>query len=227
MPRLQIRNHQTEGVIYEGEFATARACVEQAARDGICLDHADLRRANLANAALDDVVMRGARLDGANLTGANLSEAQLDGTSFKDATLHAACLCLSSLVGCGFEGGLFGATDITGSLMQLCRFSTLSAFTLNFIDAARIEDCRFHESRDMVCPFSKPPLALHGLAVPVIFLDHHLKIGGLVKTYHDWITQTNDNTPSDRSTGSHSYTVFTRYRGLFQNLHEGLRASGA
>ncbi len=186
MPRLHIKNHRTEEVIYEGVFATARACAEQAVREGICLDHADLRHANLANAELDDALMRGARLDGTNLTGANLSEAQLDGASFTDATLHAACLCLSSLVNCGFEGASFGATDITGCVMRQCRFSTLSTFTLNFIDAAIIEDCRYHGDNGAICSFSKPPVVVQGLPLPVIFLDRHLKIGSQTGTWQEW-----------------------------------------
>lgn len=222
MPRLEIRNHATGAVIYDGLFATARDCVEQAAREGVCLDYADLRNANLANAALDDVIMREARLDGANLTGANLSEARLDGTSFTNATLHAACLCLSSLAGCGFEGSLFGATDVTGCLMQSCRFSTLSAFSLNFIDAANLEDCSFRNSQGFVCPFSKPPVALHGFALPVIFLDRHLKIGSLTKTYQEWALQANDNAPPERESGSYSYTFFMQYRSLFQKIQESL-----
>ena len=222
MPSLEIRNHETGAVIYEGRFATARACVEQAVREGVCLDRADLRNANLAHAALDDIVMRGARLDGANLTGANLSEARLDGTSFINATLHAACLCLSSLAGCGFEGGLFGATDVTGSLMPSCRFSTLSAFSLNFIDAANLENCSFRNSQGLLCPFSKPPVTLHGLALPVIFLDRHLNIGSLAKTYQEWALQANDNAPPEREHGSHSYTFFMQHRSLFQTMLDHL-----
>jgi len=227
MPRLEIRNHRTGTIIYEGEFATARACVEQAVGDGICLDYADLRHTNLANATLDDAVMRHVRLDGANLTGANLSEAQLDGTSFVNAALYAACLCLSSFSGCGFEGATFGGTDIAGSRLQACRFSTLSAFSLNFIDAAAIADCRYYASEGAVCPFSKPPLVLQGLALPVIALDHHLKIGSSARTWQEWDGPINDNAPQGRPGSSHAYTFFQRYQPLLRDMYKGHGESAA
>ncbi len=225
MPRLQIKNHRTGETLYEGSFDTAKDCIEQAASEGVNLDYADLHHTNLSNAALDDIVMRHARLDGSNLTGANLSEARLDGTSFTNTTMHGACLCESSLKGCNFEGASFGATDITGSILQNCSFSTLSAFTLNFINAKTVKDCRFEDNTKAICPFSKPPVILQGLALPVILLDRHLKIGSTIKTYQDWLNHTNDNTPPGKHDNTDIYIFFKKYQAMFREMHEGLHSN--
>lgn len=222
MPRLAIKNHRTGEVLFTGQFETARSCVEQAAADGVCLDEADLRHTNLSHAALDDISLRRARLDHANLTGANISEAKLDGTSFFGATLHAACLCLSNMTGCDFTATLFGATDITGAVLNGSLFTTLSAFGLNFINAESLIDCRYRDPEGIESTFSRPPLTVCGLPVPVILFDEHLKIGNRIDRYHDWFTQTNDNAPP-REEDRLVYTFFRKYRPMLRELHEGLR----
>lgn len=209
MAHLTIRNCRTGDMIYQGEFESAKACLEQAAREKINLDGADLHHANLAGAALDDIVMRNARLDGANLAGANLSEAVLDGTSFRGASLQDACLCLSSLVGCAFDGATFGATDIAGAILRLCSFSTLSALSLNYIDAQTIDRCRYTATENAdICGFSSPPVVLQGLPLPVAFLGRHLKIGGAVRTARDWFAQANDNGAERDSRPQHFFTEY-------------------
>ncbi len=223
MPLLKIKNHRTGETIFEGAFDSAKACIEQAVRENTCLDYADLRYANLANAALDDIVMRHALLDNTNLTGANLSEAKLDGTSFTSATLYGACLCVSSLRSCHFEGASFGASDISGSDVSECRFSTLSALRLNFIDAEKIENCQFTDGSGQTCPFSLPPLYVSGLAMPVVFMDEHLKIGTIVKSYQDWLAQTNDNTPESHLPIGHIYSFFKKHQAMFREMHHGMQ----
>ncbi|MCB9990985.1 MAG: pentapeptide repeat-containing protein [Rhodospirillales bacterium] len=225
MPQLEIKNHKTGEIIYTGHFTSAKACLEQAVADRVCLDYADLRHANLCNAGLDDVVMRYARLDHANLTGANLSEAHLQGTRFSGTVLHGACLCVSDLRQCDFTGSLFGGTDIAGCTISGTNFSTLSAFSLNFIDTAELNGCIYHSSTGVSCAFSQPPLLLQGLPLPVVFMDRHLKIGTCVKTYEDWSRCTNDNIPADRPDSSHIYTFFRKYQDLLQQLRRNLKPS--
>ncbi len=174
MPHLQLTSYRTGDILYQGNFATARACVEQAATEGVRLDYVDLRHANLSHAALDDVIMRHALLDHANLTGANLSEADLTGSSIKNATLHGACLCFSTLDNCNFEDSLFGGTDIAGCRLQNTEFSSFSAFSLNFIDTESLTKCTYRTSNGTICTFSRPPLAINGLTMPVILMDDHL-----------------------------------------------------
>ena len=217
MPRVQIKNHRTGTVLFEGDFTTAKACVEQAVRDSVCLDYADLHNANLCNAMLDDALMRHARLDYANLTGANLSEARLDGTSFASATLHASCLCYSSLNNANFDSAQFGATDITGCALRKGRFSGLSAFTLNFIDAGVMDNCLYRSTAGVACPLSKPPLVLQGMDLPVILLDRHLKIGPLVRPFRDWF-HTNDNSTARHHADSHINDFFERHHTFLEVL---------
>lgn len=218
MPQLQIKNHRTEEIIYHGQFNSAKDCVEQAAQDNVCLDYADLRHANLSHVSLDDAIMRHARLDHANLTGANLSEARLSGTSFAGVTLHGACLAFSALDGCNFENCEFGGTYIAGAVLDNARFSALSAFSLNFIDAERMDDCIYTAASGVSCPFSRPPLAINGLALPVVFLDRHLKIGRSVRTYEEWRSFTNDNVPASRPDSGRLYTFFRQHQNLFAEL---------
>ena len=179
----QIKNHRTGTVIFEGDFASLRDCAEHAAGDGVCLDFADLAHANLVNASLDETSLRCARLHGANLTGANLSEADLDGSDFTDAVLCNTCLCFSSLRHCRFDGALFGAADITGSAVDRCVFSTLSAFHLNFRGAGSMDGCIYVDPENIHCPFSRPPAVVAGLAWPVVVMDRHIKIGSRIMTH--------------------------------------------
>lgn len=219
MPKLEIKNHRTGSTIYEGHFQNAKECIEQAVHDNVCLDYADLHHANLSNASLDDAVMRHARLDFVNLSGANLSEARLDGASFYNATLHATCLCYSSLENTRFDHALFGATDITGCPVIQARFSGLSAFTLNFVDAHSIDRCIYRASSGIPCPFSTAPLVINGRDMPVIFLDRHLIIGSLAKTYNEWLQHTNDNAPNITNQNAHIYSFFNQYRAYFETIY--------
>jgi hypothetical protein len=50
--QMQIKNRFTDAVIYEGEFASIRLCVEAAVRSGADLSGAYLSRANLSGANL-------------------------------------------------------------------------------------------------------------------------------------------------------------------------------
>ncbi len=218
MPALQIINHRTGTLIYQGRFQTAGACLEQAAADNVSLDYADLRNANLAGTALDGISMRYALLDRVNLTGANLSEARLDGASFRGATLQGACLAFSTMEHCNFDGTFFGATDIAGAVLDDSHFSTLSAFSLNFIDCTSLHGCTYQEDGEERCHFSSPPLVLHGLSLPVVFMQDHLKIGAAVKHYEQWMKAMNDNHPHDDINGF-LFTFFRQNLDLFQTIH--------
>lgn len=174
----QIINHRTNRVLYQGRFASLRACAEHAVKNGVRLDFADLRRANLVGASLDGASLRGACMAGANLMGANVSEAVLDGADLSGAGLQNTCLCYSSLRGCVFIDALFGATDIAGAAIDRCMFSTLSALHLPFRDTGSMQGCAYIDPDGVHCPFSRPPLVIGGLAWPVVVMDRHVKIGG-------------------------------------------------
>jgi hypothetical protein len=178
MRAISIKEVGSGQILYHGRFRDLKACVEAAIADGASLKNADLRHANLAHAALDDGELQGARLDNANLCGANISEAALEGAILTNAALQNACFSFADLRQCDFTGGLFGATDITGARMDGARFSTLSSFTLNFRDTASMDDCLFfNETSRESCRFSRPPIAITGLAWPVALLDSHVQVG--------------------------------------------------
>lgn len=164
--------------LYQGRFKNIKACVEAAVAEHVSLQNADLRHTNLSHAALDDAKLQGAHLDNANLCGANISEAALEGATLTNTALQNACFSFADLRNCDFTGGLFGATDITGARMDGARFSTLSSFTLNFRDTASMDNCLFfNEAGNENCRFSRPPIAITGLAWPVALLDSHIQVG--------------------------------------------------
>lgn len=214
MQRHRIIHRQNGTILFEGYFPDLRACTEQAVRDGICLDGADLARANLTNACLDEASLRHASFHGANLVGANLSEARLDHADFTDAELQNACLCFSSLRHATLAGCGFGATDIAGADVSFALFSTLSALTLNFRDAAALESCLYHEDGAAPIPFSAPPVVLQGLYHPVAVFDAHIKIGAMVAAHAELLRHPRDSRPPLRAEDGSTYVFAQRYRTL-------------
>jgi hypothetical protein len=88
--QMQIKNRFTDAVIYEGEFASIRLCVEAAVRSGANLSGANLYGANLSGAYLSGADLYGANLSGADLSGANLYGANLSGADLSGANLYGA-----------------------------------------------------------------------------------------------------------------------------------------
>lgn len=177
MPFFEIRALLDGRILYSGNHQNFRACVETAISDEISLRRADLRRTNLLNARLDGADLRGADFSGANLAGANLSEAQLDNGLFFGTTLVNAVICESSVKNGHFIDTSFGATLITGSLLDGSNFSTLSAFDLDFQSADSMKNSAFINPCHTICPMNRPPLVIRGLAKPLVIMDRHLKIG--------------------------------------------------
>jgi hypothetical protein len=209
----QIKNHRTGKIIFEGRFPLLRDCVEEAQRDNVCLDFADLSRANLVNASLDEASLRHARFHDANLMGANMSEASLDGADFTNAALHNACLCSSSLTNCHFDGTLFGATDIAGSKIDRSVFSTLSAFHLNFQDALSMQGCVFINPCGTYSTMSQPPLTVGGLRYPVVIMDHHIKIGAWAARHAEFFSCLNNYATADGPLDDSSIRAFIQNHG--------------
>lgn len=187
MPHFALQT--TDGnILYEGNARSLRHCVEKAVAQGVDLRKIDLRCANLSNANLDNTRMPGADLSGANLTGANLSESLLDGTDLSGASLQNTCLAWTSLKHCSFLNADFGATDVAGADLSGAVFSTLSAFSLNFIDCAEMKGAAFVEPDGTSCPMTRPPAVLLGLPdSPIIFLDRHVRISGTFLSRNEWI----------------------------------------
>ncbi|GJL85188.1 MAG: hypothetical protein DHS20C02_09630 [Micavibrio sp.] len=189
MPLIKLQSDQDNRLLYEGDFPTVTACVEQAVSEQIDLKNVNLHNANLINANLDEAQLQNANLSGANLSGANLSEAHLKGANMDGAALYNTCFCYSNLSYCDFGNSAFGGTDIVGCDISESRFSTLSAFTLNFVLARNMAGCVFRDPSGTLCSMSRAPVVIHGLQNgPLVLMDYHVKIGHAVKSYHEWLS---------------------------------------
>lgn len=224
MKIYKISSSKTGLTLFEGAFNTPRHAVEQAITDNVCLDHADLSGLNLTNAALDGARLRHARFGNTNLGGANLSEATFDSADFTGANLNAACLCYSSLRGCNFDGVTFGETDITSCDISGSLFSSRSAFYLNFADTSNMTDCYYSVSDKEACLMSRPPIVIHGLPFPVIFMDDHVMIGPLLRSWVDLASYTNDNLPTEWPDNSALLTFIQRHRDNLLPLIQGMHS---
>lgn len=188
MKTQTIKDYRNSHILYEGVFETLARALEQAVRDHVSLEYADLSGASLVNASLDGAQLPRARFRGANLLGANLSEAVMDGSDFSGAGLQNSCLCFSSLQNCDFEGVFFGATDIAACDIRASRFAGPSALLLSFTETARMEDC-LYEGWAM----SRPPFVLQGLPRLVACLDEAVMIGTEIRPLADLACSANDN----------------------------------
>jgi len=179
---IKIKHARTGQIIFSGHFSSIRHAVEAAIRDKASLAFADLRHANLVNAQMDGAILDGAILEEANLMGANLSEASLRQTSLSNAQLYNAILCETVLDAANCRGSLFGATDISGAKIRHCVFDSLSALDLNFRDTDQMRMNSFEGEHEHLCAFSRPPLTLKGLALPITCFDHAIMVDRYVFT---------------------------------------------
>lgn len=132
MPAFHILHRITAAVLFAGEFPAFRACVEQAARQGVSLRGADLcsadlrdaglRGADLRDADLCSADLRGANLQGARLCSADLRGADLRGASLDGANLQGARLWGASLDGAYFRGARFRYTILRGADLRGANF---------------------------------------------------------------------------------------------------------
>lgn len=188
MKNFQIETMRDQRLLFEGRFRSFKHCVEQAVRDKVKLQGANLRNRNFTNAMLDDGDLIHVDFSGANLTGANLSEAKLAGARFIGADLYNTCFAWSDMRGCRFDHAAFGGTDITGCDLSLSVFSSLSCFQLDFAMAAAMRECSFSNPDGLVARMSKPPVVIRGASENVIiFMDQHVKIGHEMLEYPDGI----------------------------------------
>ena len=184
MKIYDIISRHSDTVLFSGRFRSFRHALECAVADNTDLTGADLRARNLSGVSLDDARLAQADFTGSNLTGANLSEAPLRGSSFVNTCLYNTCLAYSDLQGCSFVDASFGGTDITGSNLSYATFSTLSCFSLDFVDAAAMTGCVFTNPDGLIATMSKPPLVIKGASRSVIiFMDRTVKIDHALYDY--------------------------------------------
>lgn len=214
-----IIRHRATGTTIVTGTGSVRTVLEQAVADGVVLDGADLRGANLACAMLDGARLRHLCLADANLTGANLSEALIEECDMRGAVLHGACLCESRVERSDLSAALCGGTDIAGAAIIRCAFSSLSALLMDFVSCARIEDCLFHdEATGTAALFTRAPIHVSGLEQPVTILDTHVRVGGHLIPRSVWLSIANDNwpgKPGQRPDGA-VYQFVRRHAALLQ-----------
>ncbi len=179
MQNIKLVRKNDRQILFEGKYRSLRKCLESAVvlkknLDGICL-----KNANLSNACLDGARMRNADLSNSNLSGANLSEADVSGSCFIQSSLFNSCLCWTNLSGCDFRFAGFGATDISGSILDFCSFSGLSAMSLNFGECLSMAGCRYEDLYSKHLEMSDPPLIINGLERFLAILDKEILIGNI------------------------------------------------
>ena len=178
-----LKTYHTNQTLFSGQFHNFTECLEQAIKDNINLNHADLRSQNLSNANIDGALMNHAVFDGSNLTGANMSECTIKHSTFKNCSVYNTCLAYSNLQGTDFSGCSFGGTLVEGSNLRDCLFSTLSCFDLEFAITSAMQGCKFIDIKEQKHEMSSPPIILKGfITSPIIILDNTVKIGSLIFT---------------------------------------------
>lgn len=226
MSHIVIRSQTTSKALFEGPFKNIAEALEAGLEDNVCLDGAALTGANLVNANLDGLHLRHADLKHANLSGANLSECVFEQCGFEHAVFHGACLCESSIAMCHFGGALFGATDISGADIKGCGFSTLSALSMNYINARSIDYCCYQDSGEAIHSFSSPPVTIGGLPYPVAILeDNILLIGGEGRPIDEWLERISGSKPVDTISSGRQYAFIRQYMPLFLSLTKSARHS--
>ncbi len=115
MAAMQIKNRWTDAVLFEGDFATIRLCVEAALESGAYLGAADLGAAYLGCANLRGANLGGAYLGGANLRGAYLGGAYLGAANLGCANLGCANLRAADLDGANLRGAYLGGANLGGA----------------------------------------------------------------------------------------------------------------
>ncbi|MFN3701187.1 MAG: pentapeptide repeat-containing protein [Alphaproteobacteria bacterium] len=169
-----IQTHLTKNA----PAATLKTALETAVDNKISLNGIQLKRCNLSCATLDTAQMANADFSFSNLNHANLSEAVLAGSDFTSASLIGTCLAQSDLSGCNFHYCDFGATDISGAILDNTLFSALSTLQLPFRLARSMRNCAFLTASGEKITFSTPPIVLHGfLSAPIAIIGQHLLIG--------------------------------------------------
>jgi uncharacterized protein YjbI with pentapeptide repeats len=93
---------------------SARAELEEGAREGATFAGRDLTGADLSGLDLANIDLEGAFLEGANLRGANLRGARLKNAVLVRADLREAAFAGASLVGANLGGANVGGVDLSG-----------------------------------------------------------------------------------------------------------------
>lgn len=114
----QIRTRHTGRILYEGEYASLRGCIEAAVHSGVSLAYVDLVGACLRNANLVGVRLWHADLGCADLAYANLGNVNLLGANLSNANLIRANLMCADLAQANFAGANLTGANLMGAYLQ-------------------------------------------------------------------------------------------------------------
>lgn len=158
--------------VFKGQFSTYKSCLEMAITDNVNLNNIDLKHQNLMGANLDGADFSRCDFSHANLTNANLSETNISDSIFHHTDLYNTCLAESTLQNCDFRDTNFGATHIYDSDLSGSHFSSLSCFSLPFMEAKTMDECLFWTAHKEKVFMTSPPVVIRGISPhPIIFLD--------------------------------------------------------
>ena len=136
MENFQIKRWDNKKVIFEGVYEFLKDCVDEAVKQCVCLNYANLVRANLSytnlshanlsyailahanleDANLEDANLSHANLAHANLSHANLAHANLGHTNLENASLVRANLENANLSYANLEEASLGRAKIKGKI---------------------------------------------------------------------------------------------------------------
>jgi len=178
MKNYKLTSKKTNQTLFAGFYPDIKSCLEDAINRRTALPHVDLRTQNLSNANLDDGIFPHADFSGANLTGANISESYCRHANFNETALYNTCFAYSTLSMCNFKGAHFGATDMSGAIIDGAQFNTLSAFTIDFTKTKQMQGCTFINNTGQIAQLSAPPIIINGISKsPIIMLGDHIYRG--------------------------------------------------
>lgn len=177
----QIRDIRSNKIIFEGIYPTDKDLVEDAIRQNISLDYADLRYLNLSNANLDGLKLRNADFSFSNFSGSNLSESVVSYCSFTNCNLINSDFTSSEIIFCNFQNSDFGANNVKNASFIDCVFNTVSAFSISYCSLKTLKNNIFNTSQGTSLKFSETPIVVQGINCnPIIIINNTVLNGSKI-----------------------------------------------
>ena len=138
----QIKSWKTNEVLFEykDDNPTMKETVEEAVRQGISLEFADLSGADLIYADLYRANLKYADLSGANLINALLRGADLEGANLKNADLRNAHLAFADLRGANLINAILRGADLKHTNINGANFEGANLFNADLYKAIGIPE---------------------------------------------------------------------------------------
>jgi hypothetical protein len=149
---IQIKNYNNPSiVIYESSSAqNVKECVEEAIRNGVGLQMADLGGANLERAYLKVADLWNADLREANLWRSNLRGADLYETNLWRANLKGADLVRSNLGGANLVRSNLGGANLKGADLKGADLWRANLWRAKY-DIPQVMQARWYDISDKLC----------------------------------------------------------------------------